>query len=354
MAGLSPITADIGCKLVQEIVKDGDEIPDKYVSKDFQYGAIDDDVLIMDIPLVDMKVLTSSSACGREELGKLQSALCSWGCFQFQAINHGIEESLIDEVHKVSRQFFELSMEEKQKYARAADDIDGYGNDMVLYENQTLDWNDRIYLKVHPENDRKLKYWPENPKSFREILEEYTSRSKLIAEELLKSMARCLNLPDDRFLKQYGDRPVIYARFNFYPPCPRPKLVRGLKPHADGTAITILLHDKEVEGLQVLKDNKWYRVPIMPYALLVIVGDQVEIMSNGLLKSPVHRAVTNSEKERITVAMFCSPESGIDIEPVEELIDDKRPRLYKTAKDYLATYFQYYQQGKRPIDAVKI
>ncbi|XP_060171982.1 protein SRG1 [Lycium barbarum] len=352
MAGLSPITADIDCKPVQDMVKDGDEIPDKYVCKDFQFGTIDDDVPTTDIPVVDLKALTSSAACGKEELGKLQSALSSWGCFQ--AINHGIEESFIDEVNKVSREFFDLSMEEKQKYGRVADDIDGYGNDMVLYENQTLDWSDRLYLLVHPEDERKLKYWPENPKSLREILEEYSRRLKLIAEQLLKSIARSLNLPDDRFLRQYGDKPVMYARFNFYPPCPRPELVHGLKPHADGSAVTILLQDKEVEGLQVLKDDKWYRVPIMPYALLVNIGDQVEIMSNGLLKSPVHRAATNSEKERITVAMFCSPESGRDIEPVEELIDDKRPRLYKKVKDYTATYFQYYQEGKRPIDAVKI
>ncbi|XP_019237259.1 PREDICTED: flavonol synthase/flavanone 3-hydroxylase-like [Nicotiana attenuata] len=221
-------------------------------------------------------------------------------------------------------------MERKQKYARAADDIDGYGNDMVLYENQTLDWNDRIYLKVHPENDRKLKYWPENPKSFR-----YFWKFRRIYQQIKTDSGRApqvhgkvFELTDDRFLKQYGDRPMER-------PLP-------------------FSYNKEVEGLQVLKDNKWYRVPIMPYALLVIVGDQVEIMSNGLLKSPVHRAVTNSEKERITVAMFCSPESGIDIEPVEELIDDKRPRLYKDSEGLSCNLLQYYQQGKRPIDVVKI
>ncbi|PHT42473.1 hypothetical protein CQW23_16498 [Capsicum baccatum] len=327
MAGLSPITADIGCKPVQEMVKDGDEMPDEYICKDFHYGTIDDDVPNIEILVVDLKVLTSSSACGREELGKLRSALSSWG--YFQVINStGIDESLVDEVDKVSRQFFDLSMEEKQKYGRAPDDTEGYGNDIVLSENvlrenQILDWTDRLYLLVHPEAKRKLKYWPENPKSFSVILEEYSSRLKLIAEELLRSIARFMNLPDDRFLRQYGDRPVMYARFSFYPPCPRPKLEHGIKPHADGSAITILLQDKE-------------------------------IMSNGLLKSPVHRAVTNSEKERITVAMFCSPESGSEIDPVEEPIDDKRPKLYKIVKDYTATYFQYLQQGKRPIDAVKI
>ncbi|XP_047271152.1 uncharacterized protein LOC124885292 [Capsicum annuum] len=82
MDGLSPITADIGCKPVQEMVKDGDEMPDEYVCKDFHYGTIDDDVPVIDIPVVDLKVLTSSSACGREELGKLRSALSSSGYFQ--------------------------------------------------------------------------------------------------------------------------------------------------------------------------------------------------------------------------------------------------------------------------------
>ncbi|PHT42471.1 hypothetical protein CQW23_16496 [Capsicum baccatum] len=133
MAGLSPITADTGCKPVQKMVKDGDEMPEEYVCKDFHYGTIDDDVPIMDISIVDLKVLTSSSASRREELGKLKSALTSWG--YFQAINSGIEESLVDEVRKVSRQFFDLSMEEKQKYGRALDDTEGYGNDMVLSEN---------------------------------------------------------------------------------------------------------------------------------------------------------------------------------------------------------------------------
>ncbi|KAM3270156.1 hypothetical protein P3S67_030062 [Capsicum chacoense] len=124
MAGLSPITADTGCKPVQKMVKDGNEMPDEYVCKDFHYGTIDDDVPIMDISIVDLKVLTSSSA------------LTSWG--YFQAINSGIEESLVDEVRKVSRQFFDLSMEEKQKYGRALDDTEGYGNDMVLSENHKL------------------------------------------------------------------------------------------------------------------------------------------------------------------------------------------------------------------------
>lgn len=77
-------------------------------------------------------------------------------------------------------------------------------------------------------------------------------------------------------------------------------------------------------------------------------------MSNGIFKSPVHRAVINSEKDRLTVAMFCAPDVESDIGPVKELIDESRPELYKTIKNYVKTYFQYYQKNKRAIDAVKI
>jgi hypothetical protein len=56
-----------------------------------------------------------------------------------------------------------------------------------------------------------------------------------------------------------------------------PDHVLGVKPHADGSSITFLLQDKEVEGLQVLKDNQWFKVPIIPDALVINLGDQLEV-----------------------------------------------------------------------------
>ncbi|KAI8556161.1 hypothetical protein RHMOL_Rhmol05G0230500 [Rhododendron molle] len=51
------------------------------------------------------------------------------------------------------------------------------------------------------------------------------------------------------------------------------------------------------------------------------------IMSNGMFKSPVHRVVTNSERERLTLAVFCLADSKMEIGLVEELIDGQRLRL---------------------------
>ncbi|CAA2963784.1 SRG1-like isoform X2 [Olea europaea subsp. europaea] len=303
-----------------------------------------------DIPVIDISLLNNSSSS--EVLDKLRSALSSWGCFQ--AVNHGIENSLLEEVRGVSKEFFQLPMTEKQKYARKTGQCDGYGNDMILFQNQTLDWNDRLYLLVSPEDDRKLEYWPQNPQSFRRILNEYSAKIQQVEEHLLKFMARSLCLEEDCFSRKFGKRRLIEARFNYYPLCPRPDLALGFKPHGDGSAITFLLQDKEVEGLQVLKDDQWFHVPIIPCALFVIVGDQMEITTNGIFKSPVHTALTNSNKARHTMAIFSTPEPGKVIEPLGELISDKRPRLYKAITDYMDTYFDFIQQAKRPIDAVKI
>nr|POE89342.1 protein srg1 [Quercus suber] len=261
--------------------------------------------------------------------------------------------SFLDEVREVTKQFFALPMEEKRKYSREADGIEGYGNDKILSEKQILNWSDRLYITLNPEQ-RKLKFWPENPKVFRDILNDYTIKLSMVTAVILTAMARSLDLEDNCFLDQYGKEVKMGAGFNYYPKCPRPDLVTGLEEHADASAITFLLQDIEVEGLQFQKDNQWFKVPIIPVALLIIVGDQTEIMSNGIFKSPVHKVVTNSERERISLAVFCHPGLNEEIGPIDRLVDESRPRLYKKVKNYASIFFEYYQQGKRAIEALKI
>ena len=86
---------------------------------------------------------------------------------EFQVINHGITSLFLDKVREVTKQFFSLSMEQKQKYSRESDSVEGYGNDKIFSEQQTPDWNDRLLIIVSPEDTLKLKYWPENPEDFR-------------------------------------------------------------------------------------------------------------------------------------------------------------------------------------------
>ncbi|TYG66622.1 hypothetical protein ES288_D05G015800v1 [Gossypium darwinii] len=226
----------------------------------------------MNVPVIDLGLLPSS----KDEQGKLKLALCSGGCFQ--AIGHGISNSFLNKVRGVAEQFFQLLQEEKQKYSRA-------GYDLVV--KQVLDWNTRLFLRVFPEHQRKLNLWPENPDKIREVLHEYSIKLKQLVDLLFKAMAKSLALEEN-----------------------------------------ILLQDEQVEGLQFVKDEKWITVPVIPRVLVVNLGDQMQIMSNGIFKSPVHRVVTNTDKLRISVAMFNEVEPEKEIGPVEGLIDENRPRLY--------------------------
>ncbi|KAJ1287492.1 hypothetical protein BS78_02G013800 [Paspalum vaginatum] len=40
-----------------------------------------------------------------------------------------------------------------------------------------------------------------------------------------------------------------------------------------------------------------------PYTLLINLGNVMEVMNNGVFKSPVHRVVTNVENERISLGV---------------------------------------------------
>ncbi|KAL1189120.1 Protein SRG1 [Cardamine amara subsp. amara] len=338
-------------KTVQEVVAAGEGLPERYLHApkgDNEGEPLNASVPEMDIPAIDLSLLLSSS----EALSKLHLALSTWGVVQ--VMNHGIEEAFLDKIYKLTKQFFALPTEEKQKYAREIDNIQGYGNDMILSDDQVLDWIDRLYLTTYPEDQRQLQFWPQLPTGFRETLHEYTMKQLLVIEQFFKAMARSLDLEENCFLDMYGENASMDTRLNMYPACPRPDKVIGVKPHADGSAFTLLLPDKDVEGLQFLKDGKWYKAPIVPDTILINVGDQIEIMSNGIYKSPVHRVVTNREKERISVATFCVPGPDREIQPVEGLVSEARPRLYKTVKKYVGLYFEYYQQGRRPIEAALI
>ena len=66
--------------------------------------------------------------------------------------------------------FFELPLEEKKKYGKAANEIQGYGQNFVVSEHQKLDWSDMIYLITVPPENRNFKFWPISVPGFKYVL----------------------------------------------------------------------------------------------------------------------------------------------------------------------------------------
>ncbi|KAE8709156.1 Calcium-binding EF-hand family protein isoform 1 [Hibiscus syriacus] len=341
-------------KRVQEMVINGEEPESLYICRDEKEAANGSSPLAP-IPIIDLNLLSSSQLTSKaeeeKELQKLKSALCSWGCFQ--AINHGISSCFLDEIRQVSREFFQQPMEEKKKYSKGVEEFEGYGGDPTPEEGQFLDWQDRLFLTVHPQDLRVAKFWPQNPKSFREVLENYTCKMRMVTESVSKSMAKSLGLEENCILDEFGEGAALQARFNYYPCCRRPEIVLGLKPHADGTGYTIILQD-EVEGLQILQNQHWFTVPTLPEALLILMGDQMEIMTNGIWKSPVHRVVSHMEKERTSIAVFYTPQKHKEIGPLDGLVNEETPPLFNKVQDYEITHWEYYQRGMRALHTARV
>uniref|UniRef100_A0A0E0LUL8 Fe2OG dioxygenase domain-containing protein n=1 Tax=Oryza punctata TaxID=4537 RepID=A0A0E0LUL8_ORYPU len=79
---------------------------------------------------------------------------------------------------------------------------------------------------------------------------------------------------------------------NYYPPCPEPEATMGTTRRSDPRFLTMVLQDTS-GGLQALlvRPRRWVDVPPAAGALVVNVGDLLQLVSNDRLRSVEHRVV---------------------------------------------------------------
>lgn len=63
--------------------------------------------------------------------------------------------------------FFELPLVEKKRYSMPPNDFQGYGQGYVVSDEQTLDWNDLLFLITSPSQYKNMKQWPTTITGFR-------------------------------------------------------------------------------------------------------------------------------------------------------------------------------------------
>ncbi|GAA0176417.1 oxygenase [Lithospermum erythrorhizon] len=171
-----------------------------------------------------------------------------------------------------------------------------------------------------------------------EIVSKYCNEVRELGFRLEELISESLGLDKDCMKDVLGEQGQHMA-INYYPPCPQPELTYGLPGHTDPNALTILLQDLDVSGLQVLKDGKWLSIKPHPGAFVINIGDQIQALSNGKYKSVWHRALVNSDNPRISIASFLVPSDEALISTPTPLLDNESVAVYK---DY--TYPEYYKK----------
>lgn len=155
----------------------------------------------------------------------------------------------------------------------------------------------------------------------------YTKALHTLQEELMGAIMESLGL-NPKYLHGEIKEGSQVVTVNCYPACPQPQLALGMPPHSDYGSLTILL--QSCAGLQLMDNNKnWFPAPVIKGALIVQLGDQLEVLSNGQYKSVIHRVTVSSEKKRFSIASLHSLALNKKIRPAKELVDEQHPESYK-------------------------
>ncbi|KAK1285815.1 S-norcoclaurine synthase 1 [Acorus calamus] len=322
-------------------------IPTRYIRPETETETI-----LRDIPTVDLSKLLDQRSSD-EESKNLHFACEEWGFFHL--VNHGVGVEVIEKMKLDIKEFFKQPLEVKEAYKQLPSSVEGYGQAFVASDEQKLDWADIVYLNTRPIPLRKMRFWPTQPPSFIETLDQYTFELRKVADILFRVMAKNLGVDADVLTNKFEEG-VQSVRINYYPPCPQADKALGLSPHTDGIGLTILLQINEVQGLQIKKDDNWIPIsPLLPDSFIVNIGDVIEILSNGKYKSTNHRAMVNREKERLSIGTFMSPSFDTDIGPPPELVRDGEA-FYKsmTYGQFFSHFLSGQLNGKDHMEAVKL
>ncbi|CAA0817444.1 1-aminocyclopropane-1-carboxylate oxidase homolog 1 [Striga hermonthica] len=296
----------------------------------------------LQVPVIDLSGV-NEDACAREKIvGEVKRASSEWGFFQL--VNHGISREVLDNMLDGIRKFHEQDGEVKKEFnTRDMTRRVRFGSNVDLYRSRAANWRDSLtisvpnFASVEPD---------ELPEICRDSTMKYLVQVGKLGETLFELLSEALGLkPNHLRALECGKNGTFIG--HYYPACPQPDITIGTSKHTDPSFLTILLQD-QIGGLQVLHQDQYINVQPLPGALVVNIGDMLQIISNDEFVSPDHRVLANRVGPRISVAGFFTGDalSGRIYGPIKELISEDNCPRYKefTARDYIAKFFM------RPID----
>ncbi|KNA17368.1 hypothetical protein SOVF_080610 [Spinacia oleracea] len=302
------------------------------------------------IPMIDMS---------NDDHHAMETLICNaaekWGFFQL--INHGVPLKVLEDVKAATYRFFELSAQEKSMYLKenSPSSCVRYGTSFVPEAEMALEWKDYLSL-FFVSDEETLSRWP---LACRAEALEYMKSSVNVIRNLVKILMKGLNIHDIDEKKESLLMGTKRINLNYYPKCPNPELTVGVGRHSDVSTLTVLLQD-DVGGLYVrgldAGAESWIHVPPIKGALVINIGDALQILSNGKYKSVEHRVTANGRNNRVSIPIFVNPRPNDIIAPLQEMMDGGEKPKYREVlySDYVKYFFKKAHDGKATIEFAKI
>ena len=264
--------------------------------------------------------------------------------------DHGIPDDLIHRAEDKAKAFFALPEEVKRKYRiPGGGGARGYtpfgietakghkAHDLKEFWHVGRDLPEGHRFRDHmPDN-----LWPTGVDGFKSTFQELFAPVDTAGLKVLKAIARYLKI-DENYFEDAVEQGNSVLRALHYPPQNEPtgEHIRA-GAHEDINAITLLLGAEEA-GLELqTRDGRWIPVSPKPGEIVINIGDMLQRLTNGRLRSTPHRVVNptpdRASKARYSMPFFLHFRSDFLIEALPETVpageQPKWPPI--TANDYL-------------------
>ncbi|KAK9105914.1 hypothetical protein Scep_022758 [Stephania cephalantha] len=299
------------------------------------------------IPIIDLSGDPATTSA------QIRSAARTLGFFQIT--NHGVPSSLQSDLISAVRSFNDLPAASKSRfYTRdfAASGGVSFATNFDLFRSKAASWRDTIQIRTAGAAGEGVD-WEKVPAELRREVAEWDRRMVGVGRRVMEELGLGLGLG-------FGELGCLDGRLvvgHYYPWCPEADRTVGIASHTDPGVLTVLLQDG-VGGLQVKHGDGWVDVVPVPGALVINVGDILQILSNDEYKSVEHRVLANRFREpRISIAIFFNPGDREALYgPLPELISPEKPALYRQFKlsEFLRRFVTKELDGKSLINYFRL
>ncbi|KAK6366319.1 hypothetical protein LTS17_010825 [Exophiala oligosperma] len=288
-----------------------------------------DEFPIIDISDLDLSSGRSSSQ--RRVADEVTRACREWGFLLVK--NHPIPAEDIEEMFVLSREFFQLPEEVKERYPITKRSIGYVGSFKDRGKDDKMSmWFGGVpgALSSSETHDSVPEFWHRHVAK----VEAFKHRCHDLVVGLLECFALALGLPDPKFFadahrEDAGNgnslRMLMYparARHDERPNDHRKDTDEEgsrMQAHTDSGSVTLLF--QRAPGLEVLSPDgeTWARAPHVPGCILINVGDALGFWSGGQLKATRHRVTFEGlppDKERQSMAYFGAANPDTVLQPI--------------------------------------
>ena len=277
---------------------------------------------------------SSSSSIPVVELADGDGLIDAFSTTGFAAVQgHGVQGGELAAMRRLLVGLFAIDDATKRRYAVRPDNYRGFiplrfftpnrEHDAPAngFEGYKLHWE---CPPGHPVRGECSLYgsnrWPDQLPEMPEVVAGWWCAMQGLADRLLVILASGLGLDPEVLLREM-EAPLTNVTLLHYPAKQPYDRSPGFHPHKDISVVTVLDPDP-VGGLEVrTRDGQWVEAICPEDALLVNVGDVLEVWSGGRLVSTPHRVTNVAGAERYSAPFFVVPNHAVVAEPLLEPLD---------------------------------